>query len=303
MRNYNKLVLAVVIALAAAPAFAGNDNGPSSFIGDTTNNNQTYNQPTATGGAGGSGYGGAASATGGTGFGGSAAVGDIRNTNTANGGSVLGSGNSTNSNVNTALGGQGGTGIGLGGSAHQGQGQGQQQGQGQMQSNIGVNGQSQGQSSATNTATSTKTNQSQSAASNQGQSQSANNAGNSQSVGGQSVTINEADIPDDVTIRSAPSMMVTAPNATVSCYKTFGGSLSGILGGAGFSGGRIDEQCEFRETVRIAAAVDREGAVNMLCLSQMYAAANAKKCTGVRPVFLFEGQAGRQYKANVAASK
>lgn len=306
MRNINKLVLALVLSLAATSAFAGNDNGPT-FFGDTTNNNQTYNQPTANGGTGygGSatavGQGGNASATGGS-------VGDIRNTNTAAGGSVLGSGNSandnTNVNANTAFGGRGGdggTGIGFGGSAHQGQAQGQQQGQGQSQSNIGVNGQSQsnvginGQSSSTST--STKTNQSQAA--------TATNAGNSQtvggqqtSVGGQSVTINEAEIPDDVTIRSAPAMVVTAPNATVSCYKTFGGSLSGILGAAGLSGGKIDQSCEFRETVRIAASVDREGAAKMLCLNDLYAIANADKCKGVRPVFITGGKAGRQIKAN-----
>jgi hypothetical protein len=294
MRNFNKSLIAVALLAVALNASATN-------FGDT-NNNQTYNQPSASanagggaGGAGGNGYGGAASATGGTAFGGSAAVGDIRNTaNGGAGGSVLGSGNSSNTNLNTALGGAGGSAF---------QGQGQQQGQGQSQSNIGVNGQSQGIDSTikNSVGTSTTTGTATSTSTTTGQSQSANNAGNSQSVGGQSVTINEADIPDDVTVRQAPTMIVSAPNATVSCYKTFGGSLSGILGGAGFSGGRIDEQCEFRETVRIAAAVDKDGAVNMLCLSQMYAAANSKKCAGVRPVFLFEGQAGRQYKANVAA--
>lgn len=322
MRNFNKLVLGLAIALAAVPAFAGNDNGPT-FFGDTTNNNQTYNQPVANGGAGyggdggtgvgvgiGVGTGGSATATGGnsnsTAFGGS--VGDIRNTNTAlggAGGSVVGSGNSHNDNTNIAVGGsggKGGTGIGLGGSAAQGQ----QQGQGQHQSNVGVNTQGQSNSNtsststATNTATSTKTNQSQSASSNQGQSQSANNAGNSQSVGGQSVTINEADIPDDVTVRQAPSMMAVAPNATISCYKTFGGTLSGIIGGAGFSGGKLDQSCEHRELVRLTAAVDPSGAIKVLCLNQMYNITNATKCAGIAPVILMDGQVGRQYKANTA---
>lgn len=319
MRNINKLVLALAIAFTSTGAYAGNDNGPS-FFGDTTNNNQTYNQPTANGGTG---YGGNATAVGqgGSATGGSATIGDIRNTNTAlggAGGSVLGSGNSDNTNVNTAFGGQGGrggdggTGIGFGGSANQGQAQGQQQGQGQSQSNVGINGQSQGQSSSnvnsTSTSTSTATNTSTATKTNQSQSSTANNAGNSQSVGGQStsvggqsVTINEAEIPDDVTVRQAPSMIVTAPNATVSCYKTFGGSLSGILGGAGLSGGKIDESCEFRETVRIAASVDRDGAAKMLCLSELYSIANPAKCAGVRPVFITDGKAGRQVRANRAA--
>lgn len=288
MGNMKKILLsAALVLLVSNAAYAGNNNGPD--YGDVTNNNQTYNQPTANGGAGGHGGSASAVAGGGSGYGygGDASVGDIRNTNT-----------------NTVLGGQGGQGgIGLGGSAHQGQAQGQQQGQGQSQSNIGVNGQTQGIDSTIKNSVGTSTTTGTSTSTTTGQSQSANNAGNSQSVGGQSVTINEAEIPDDVTVRQAPTMIVSAPNATVSCYKTFGGSLSGILGGAGFSGGKIDEQCEFRETVRIAAAVDRDGATNMLCLSQMYAAANASKCAGVRPVFLFEGQAGKQYKANVAADK
>lgn len=295
MCNMIKLVFAFALSLAVVPAYAGNDNGPT-FFGDTTNNNQTYNNPSATatggaGGAGGNGYGGAASATGGTAFGGSAAVGDIRNTaNGGAGGSVLGSGNSSNTNLNTALGGAGGSAF---------QGQGQQQGQGQSQSNVGVNGQSQGIDSTirNNVGTSTST----STSTTTGQSQSANNAGNSQSVGGQSVTINEADIPDDVTIRSAPAVMVAAAPATASCYKTYGGSLSGILGGAGFSGGKLDQGCELREMVRITAGLDDEGARRLLCLDEMYSYANPGKCTAIRPVILVDGKAGRQLRANRAA--
>lgn len=299
MRNMNKLVLAFALSLAVVPAYAGNDNGPT-FFGDTTNNNQTYNNPSATatggaGGAGGNGYGGAASATGGTAFGGSAAVGDIRNTaNGGAGGSVFGSGNSSNTNLNTALGGAGGSAF---------QGQGQQQGQGQSQSNVGVNGQSQGIDSTirNSVGTSTSTTTGTSTSTTTGQSQSANNAGNSQSVGGQSVTINEADIPDDVTIRSAPAVMVAAAPATASCYKTYGGSLSGILGGAGFSGGKLDQGCELREMVRITAGLDDEGARRLLCLDEMYSYANPGKCTAIRPVILVDGKAGRQLRANRAA--
>lgn len=290
MKIYKNGLLAAALLLAVSNvAYAGNDNAnPCGNNGNNCGDGDASS--VATGGAGGTGVGFGGSATGGS-------VGDVRNT-------------STNLNNNTALGGQGGAGgkggeggngYGFGGSAHQGQNQGQQQGQSQGQStdvsNVGLNSQGQSLSNSTSTTTSTST----STSSTNGQSQSANNAGNSQSVGGQSVTINEADIPDDVTIRSAPTMMVSAPNATASCFKPRGLSLSVIGGGGGYSGGSIDEQCEFRETVRIAAAVDPSGAVKMLCLNQMYSAANASKCAGVRPVFLFEGVAGKQYKANVAA--
>lgn len=274
-------ILAVLIA-ATFSASAGNSNGCQGNCsgGDTTNNNQTYNQPISNGGTA---HGGNASANG---YGG-------------DGGSVVGSGNSANHNTNVAnggaggKGGEGGTGIGFGGSANQGQAQGQQQGQqqGQGQSQSSVNGQAQGQSSHTSTNTATST----------AQSQSANNQGNSQSVGGQSVTINEAEQPDDITIRSAPAMMVAAPYATVSCYKTFGGSVSGILGAIGASGGRIDQSCEHRELVRLAAVIDPEAAKNVLCLNQMYGIANPKQCGGVRPIILLDKKAARQYRANQTA--
>lgn len=86
------LLVLAVSALFSAVAVAGNDNGP------TTNNNQTYNQQTYNQPQGGTGVGvgvGVGIGQGGSATGGAATVGDIRNTNTAAGGSVLGSGNST----------------------------------------------------------------------------------------------------------------------------------------------------------------------------------------------------------------
>lgn len=94
------------IAAAAIILFASSAHATNLF-GNTTNNNQTYNQPqshaTANGGTGlGVGV-GVGIAAGGSATGGS--VGDIRNTNTNTalggaGGSVIGSGNSSNVNAN-----------------------------------------------------------------------------------------------------------------------------------------------------------------------------------------------------------
>lgn len=107
------LLIAALFAVSAAQATGIN-------TGDTTNNNQTYNQPGANangyGGQGGSGGAGGSSVAGAAALAGavsSASVGDVKSS--ATGGSVLGSGNSSNKNDNTNL-------------------QGQQQGQGQSQS-------------------------------------------------------------------------------------------------------------------------------------------------------------------------
>lgn len=124
------LLIASVLAVASMASFPAH-----AFLGGTTNNNydqrdqSTTNAPVANGGHGGHGgqggqggqggnglgvgvgvgvgigQGGNANATGGNATGGSATggaatVGDIRNTNTAAGGSVLGSGNSANTNAN-----------------------------------------------------------------------------------------------------------------------------------------------------------------------------------------------------------
>jgi hypothetical protein len=282
---FKQLLTIGLLAGFASAAAAGNNNN-NNQNGPTTENNQTYNQPVAHGGAGGNGYGGSAIANGGSAFGGNANVGDIRNTNSATGGSVLGSGNSTNSNVNTALGGQGGTGlgvgvgVGVGGNADQSQKQGQQQGQGQSQSNVGLNSQGQSLSNATSTATSTSTNQSQTS--------SANNNGNEQST---NVTLNEAAQPDRIRVDQAPQVFTSAPNATVSCYKTGGGGVSAWFGGASFSGGKIDEACETRELVRLTT--DAKSATNLLCTFEVFQLANREKCAGIPIVHMLANSTRR----------
>lgn len=273
-----KWILAAALIVACGTAVAGNSN--SNPCGNNGNNCDTGGA-TAIGGnaTGGNAYAGAAAGSvAGATAGAKASVGDV--TNVAHGGA---------GGSSVAFGGAGGR----GGDANQAQGQ----HQGQSQSNIGINGQHQ----------SARSDQSQSSTNTQSTDASSRNdnkstaSGNSTSVGGQSVTINEAEQPDDITIRQAPTMMVSAPYATVSCYKTFGGSVSGILGAIGASGGRIDQSCEHRELVRVAASVDPEGAKNVLCLNQMYGIANPKQCAGVRPVILLDKKAARQYRANQSA--
>lgn len=275
-----KWILAVAMVIACGTASAGNDSC-NNRCGDDTGG------ATATGGnaTGGNGYGGAGgSGTGvgvgvGVGLGGEGGQGGAggRGGDGGNavalggtGGSVNGSGNSHNLNKNDA--------TAISGS---------------------VSGAQQAQSARSDQSQSSTNTQSTDASSRNDNKSTA--SGNNTSVGGQSVTINEAEQPDDITIRAAPSMVVSAPYATVSCYKTFGGSVSGILGAIGASGGRIDQSCEHRELVRVAASVDPEGAKAVLCLNQMFQIANPKQCAGVRPVILLDKKAARQYRANQSA--
>ena len=277
MHNIKRFIVVALAIGLSTPAFATN------LFGDTVNNNQTYNQPTANGGKGGEGGQGGAGGNGtgvgvgvGVGLGGSATGGNA-NANVDN----------RNTNTNTALGGQGGTGVGFGGAGGTGIGvggnaaQGQQQGQGQQQANYGVNSQGQGQSlnNATNTSTATNTNTS--TATSQGQNQSANNNGNAQAT---NVTYNEAANPDRIRVDQAPTVYTSAPNATVSCYKTAGGGISAWFGGASFSGGKIDEACETRELVRLTT--DANSANNLLCTFEVYQLANRQKCAGIPIVHL-----------------
>lgn len=249
----NKAIVIAGLMLASFTASAGNNNGPD--YGDvTTNNNQTYNNPSATGGTA-IANGGNAAATGGAG--GDASIGDIRNTNTANGGSVLGSGNSSNNN--TALGG-----VGFGGSANQGQAQGQQQGQGQSQSS--VNGQAQGQSSATSTDTSTSTSTAQS--------QSANNAGNSQQVGGQSVAFSSTYVAK----RNAPAAVAPNVYPTATCQKSVSLGLSWLTGGAGGGMSYADKECQTTVLAQNFAAIGMtDTACDVLTTSDAWARAVAAK--------------------------
>lgn len=217
---FNRLIVLAFSASLSIPCLATNNGG---LFGDTntTNNNQTYNQPTANGGQGGTGYGGSAISN--------ATIGDTRNTNSATGGSVLGSGNSTNSNVNTALGGQGGTGIGIGVGGSAAQQQGQQQGQGQQQSNIGINGQSQSSSNVLG--------QSTDASSTNDNRSSASSAGNSTMVGGQQAANTTTVSTSYVAERNAPPVYLGNLTATMSCSGSFqaGGSQQGGSGAFGFT--------------------------------------------------------------------
>lgn len=220
---YSKLTL-----LALAIAVSANVSA-TNLIGDTTNNNQTYNQPSANanggsatsianGGTGG--QGGDATAYGGTGLA-NASVGDVRNTNT-----------------NTALGGQGGTGIGLGGSAAQGQ----QQGQGQQQSNVGINGQDQHQSATAvgvNGQKQSNENTVDASSQNDNRSTASGNTTNvgATTVGGQKASNTTNVSTSYVSERNAPPVYLGQLTATMSCSGSFqaGGSQTGGSGAFGFT--------------------------------------------------------------------
>jgi hypothetical protein len=245
----NRSMIAVALMALSLTANAGSNNGPS-FFGDTTNNNQTYNQPVAHGGAGGAGGDASAIATGGTAFGGNASVGDIRNTNTNTalggaGGSVVGSGNSHNDNTNIAVGGAGGK----GGDANQAQGQlqGQQQGQGQHQSNVGVN--TQGQSSSTST--STAQGQSQDASSRNSNANNSSAAGNSTSVGGQSVSFASTYVAK----RNAPGAYAPSVYPTATCQKSVSLGFSGLWGGGSTGMSYSDKECQTTVLAQNLAAI------------------------------------------------
>lgn len=201
MKTY---VLAAALLAVSFTATAGNNNGPD--YGDvTTNNNQAYNNPSATGGT--------AIANGG-----SAHAGASANAGAA-AGAISGSNSSVGDVTNIAAGGAGGR----GGEANQSQGQ--------HQSNIGINGQSQSNTGVN------KQGQEQSASSDQSQSQGiqssigATGSGNATNVGGQNTSVSFK------TERNAPPVYLGGLTATMSCSGSFqaGSSSQGGSGAFGLS--------------------------------------------------------------------
>lgn len=153
----------------------------------------------------------------------SASVGDIRNTNTAAGGSVVGSGNS--SNHNSATGGQGGSAVavgGKGGSAHQGQIQGQQM--------------SQGQSTDVNASSS-----------NDNRSNASGNATNV-NIGGDTYQAK----------RNAPAIMAGNVFPTASCKSGFGIGGSGTAGGGLLNIATTDKECQVVVLSQNFSAIGRD---------------------------------------------
>lgn len=220
-----RLLTAAILAgiFFTGPVMAGNEN--ANPCGNNGNNCNPSGGAGGAGGAGGNGYGGSAIATGGYS---DASIGDIRNT--AAGGSVLGSGNSTNSNVNTALGGQGG--IGLGGSAAQ------QQGQGQQQSNVGINGQGQSSTNA-NTLGQDQSTAVDASSKNDNRSTAQGNLTNvgPTTVGGQQAENTTNVSTSYVSQRNAPPVYLGNITATMSCTGSFqaGGSQAAGSGAFGFT--------------------------------------------------------------------
>lgn len=209
-------LLILAAFFVAFSANAGNDN--ANPCGNNGNNcNPSGGAASATGGN--------ATATGGTSIAGAAA------------GALAGANASVGDVTNIAAGGQGGRGgdggnaLAFGGAGGKGGDANQGQLQGQHQSNVGINGQQQtaksDQSQSSSTSTSTDTSTSTSTA----QSQQANNAGNSQQVGGQSTNIKFEDVAN------APPVFLGNITSTMSCAGGFnaGGSSQDGAGALGFS--------------------------------------------------------------------
>lgn len=240
-----KLIVAAVAALSMMGAHAGG-NSNNSDVYNTTNNNQTYNQGGqggyANGGAGGSGIGvgvgiGAGGAGGAGGQGGSV-VGSGNSSAVGTGGSVVGSGNSSATggsvkNDNTNQQGQ-----------LQGQLQGQQQGQGQSQSN---------KSSNRNDNRSNASNQNSNA-------NSGNNAQTSVSVQGDNVSYQAAKIP----VATAYAAGLTASNGT--CMGSTSAGVQGMSVGVSIGSTWKDSGCDRRYNAQALAAVGQaKAAVALLC--------------------------------------
>lgn len=196
----NTMKMSVMAALLAASFGAGatnNHNNPPPKGGDNEFSANSQSSSHSTGIGVGVGIGGDSSAS----------VGDIRNTNTAAGGSVIGSGNSYNHN--SATGGQGGSAVavgGKGGSAHQGQ----------------VQGQIQGQSTDVNASSS-----------NDNRSNASGNATNV-NIGGDTYQAK----------RNAPSIMAGSVFPTASCKSGFGIGGSGAAGGGLLNIATTDKECQ-----------------------------------------------------------
>jgi hypothetical protein len=160
----------------------------------------------------------------------SATGGNSASTSTANGGSATG-GNAT------AVGGNSSAGISNSGNSS-------------VSNNVTASGGQGGSGGAGGNASSTATGGNQK----QSQNQTLTNAGNSSSTANgngvgngnnsNDTTINE---PREVASAYAPSM-----NATAQCFKPFSGGGQGLLFGASFGGGKIDENCARLEASRQA---------------------------------------------------
>lgn len=228
----------------------------AAYAGGNSNNSDTYNTGGAggLGGAGGAGGQGGAGGAGGIGVGvgvglgvgyatgGSASVGDIKNTNTANGGSVLGSGNSANDNRNTN------TNTANGGSATQGQLQGQQQGQAQSSSNRNDNRSSANASNKNSNAA------------------SGNTTSTEVNVAGDNVSYQAARIP--VATAYAPNIVATAL-----CKFGVSGGGQGMTFGFSVGVSITDENCMLLEQVRTVSVIlgQKDVAAEMMMSVPAYA--------------------------------
>lgn len=80
-------------------------------------------------------------------------------------------------------------------------------------------------------------------------------SGQSTGTGNSIVSINEAERPDDITIRNTPSMVAPDIFPTVSCFKGTSFAIGVPGAGGSFGGGKIDPECTRREEIRLAAQI------------------------------------------------
>jgi hypothetical protein len=227
-----RLTILAVLLAASFGAQAGNDNSNGGCQG-----NCSGGQPGNASATGGDAFAGAAagavagSASGAV-SGSSSSIGDVRNT--ANGGAVVGSGNSSS----ISHGGDGGSAVALGGAGGRGgeanQGQAQQMAQGQTSKNTNVNGQAQ---SATADQRQSNANDVDASSANDNRS-SAN--GNATTVGGQQVNIST----HVQAKRNAPSISAGTVFPTASCKGGFGIGGSGAAGGGLVNFSTTDKECQ-----------------------------------------------------------
>lgn len=95
----------------------------------------------------------------------------------------------------------------------------------------------------------------------------------------QSINVNEAARPDDITIRNTASARPPNFNATAPCY--YGWSAGLGVAGANIGGGKnkLDPECNLRETARTMAGLGEvEQAIKILCATEAAQQALGDKC-------------------------
>ena len=127
-------------------------------------------------------------------------------------------------------------------------------------------------------------------------SSSSSSGGNAASDNDTTVTVegDTVDNPDSIKFRAAPSIGISSVQATAPCIVGVNVGASVVGFGAGFGGGKEDEECSLRETARLAAAMNQPTiALALLCSSKVVA-----KTIGAQQCGEFAIQDDKQVEAN-----